>query len=268
MMSVKREGRGGEPTSYSPAEIMTVMAARELRDGDCVFVGIGLPNVACNLARRRHAPTVQMIFESGVYGADPERQPLSIGDPTLVTGATSVCSMTDIFSLYLQGGYIDVGVLGGAQIDRFGNMNTTVIGDYARPEVRLPGSGGACEIAHLARSVIVVMRLKGRAFVEQLDFLTSPGFLTGGDARERAGIGGEGPRAVITDRAVFRFHPETKEMVLASVHPGTTVDEVRELVGWPLRIAPEVATTTPPDAEDLRIIREELDPQGIHVVGR
>lgn len=267
-MSTKVESRRSDRTDYSPAEIMTVMAARELQDGDCVFVGIGLPNVACNLARRRHAPNVQMIFESGVFGADPARQPLSIGDPTLVTGATSVCSMTDIFSLYLQGGYIDVGVLGGAQIDRFGNMNTTVIGDYGRPRVRLPGSGGACEIAHLASSVIVVMRLKKRAFVEKLDFLTSPGFLTGGDARERAGIGGEGPRAVITDRAIFRFHPDTREMVLASVHPGTTVEEVREMVGWPLRVAPDVATTTPPDDEDLRIIREVLDPQGVHVAGR
>jgi len=250
-------------TEYSPSEIMTVVAARELRDGECVFVGVGLPNVACNLARRRHAPSLQMIFEAGVFGANPERQPLSIGDPTLVSGATSVCSISDIFNLYLQGGHIDVGVLGAAQIDRFGNMNTTVIGDYHHPTVRLPGSGGACEIAHLAHSVIVVMRLKPRAFVEKLDFLTSPGFLEGGDSRARAGIGGRGPRVVVTDRAVFRFDPESQEMFLSSVHPGTTVDEVRALVGWPLQTAiPEVETTPPPLPEELRTIREELDPGG------
>ena len=255
-------------TDYSPAEIMTVVAARELRDGECVFVGIGLPNVACNLARRRHAPTLQMIFEAGVFGANPERQPLSIGDPTLVSGATAVCSIADIFNLYLQGGHIDVGVLGAAQIDRFGNMNTTVIGDYHHPKVRLPGSGGACEIAHLAQSVIVVMRLKPRAFVEKLDFLTSPGFLEGGDTRAQAGIGGQGPRVVVTDRAVFRFDPESREMFLSSVHPGTSVDEVRALVGWPLRTAlPEVETTAPPLPDELRTIREELDPGNVHVGG-
>lgn len=252
---------------YSPAEIMTVVAARELEDGDSVFVGIGLPNVACNLARRRHAPSLQMIFEAGVFGANPERQPLSIGDPTLVTGATSVCSMVDIFNLYLQGGHIDVGVLGGAQIDRYGNVNTTVIGDYEQPKVRLPGSGGACEIAHLARSVIVVMRLKPRAFVDSLDFLTSPGFLDGGDARDRAGIRGDGPRAVITDRAIFRFDGRSREMVLTSVHPGTTVEEVEAIVQWPLAVAPDVAMTPPPEAAELRIIREELDPDGVHVAG-
>lgn len=257
-----------ERTDYSPAEIMTVVAARELRDGECVFVGIGLPNVACNLARRRHAPRLQMIFEAGVFGANPERQPLSIGDPTLVSGATAVCSIADIFNLYLQGGHIDVGVLGAAQIDRFGNMNTTVIGDYHHPKVRLPGSGGACEIAHLAQSVIVVMRLKPRAFVEKLDFLTSPGFLEGGDTRAQAGIRGQGPRVVVTDRAVFRFHPESREMFLSSVHPGTSVDEVRALVGWPLETAhPEVETTAPPLPDELGTIRKELDPGSVHVGG-
>lgn len=254
-------------TGYSPSELMTVVAARELGDGECVFVGIGLPNVACNLARRRHAPSLQMIYEAGVFGAAPERQPLSIGDPCLVTGAAAICSMYEIFNHYLQRGLIDVGVLGGAQVDRFGNINTTVIGDYGAPKVRLPGSGGACEIAHLARSLMIVVPLRRRAFPERVDFVTSPGHLDGGDARRRRGIRGGGPRIVITDRCVLRFAPDSREMTLDAVYPGVDPETVRAEVGWDLRMADEPEIVDPPEEAELRIIREELDPEGVHVRG-
>jgi len=249
---------------YSNSELMSVAAARELRDGECVFVGIGLPNVACNLAKRQHAPNLQMIYEAGVYGAAPERQPLSIGDPCLVTGAVAVCSMADIFTLYLQRGNVDVGVLGGAQVDRRGNINTTVIGSYESPKVRLPGSGGACEIALLAKATLIVTPLSKRAFPERVDFVTSPGFLGGGDERQRLGIRGGGPRAVITNRCVFRF--EDGEMTLAALYPGVDVETVRAEVGWDdLRVAGDLVTVPAPTAEELRVIREEIDPEGLHV---
>ena len=165
--------------SYTPAEMMITVASRQLAGARTVFVGVGLPNIACNLARYTVAPDLELIYESGVYGAQPARLPLSIGDPTLVTGALSVVSMADLFGLYLQRGLVDVALLGGAQIDRYGNLNTTVIGDYAHPKTRLPGSGGACEIAINARKVFMIMRLKRRAFVEKLDFITSPGHQSG-----------------------------------------------------------------------------------------
>src|SRR2546430_1628552 len=163
--------------------MMAAVAARELRDGEVVFVGIGLPNLACNLARRRHAPNLVLIYESGAVGATPERLPISIGDPALVTNSLSVCSMFEVFNYYLQGGLIDVGFLQGAQIDRFGNLNTTVVGNYQQPEVRLPGSGGACEIAILAKKVFIIAPQSRRTFPAKLDFLTSPGFLDGAGAR-------------------------------------------------------------------------------------
>src|SRR5215217_3945350 len=171
--------------SYSPSEMMIVAAARALAGVRTVFVGVGLPNIACNLARRTVAPQLELIYEAGVYGARPSRLPLSIGDPTLVSGATSVVSMADLFGLYLQGGLVEAALLGGAQIDRFGNLNTTVIGDYATPKVRLPGSGGACEIAINARRVLVIMRQAQRSFVQELDFRTSPGH-SGDPAHDRA----------------------------------------------------------------------------------
>src|SRR5262245_7542552 len=193
-------------SDYSGSEMMIVAAARALAGVRTVFVGVGLPNIACNLARHTVAPDLQLIYESGVYGAQPARLPLSIGDPTLVTGATSVISMVDLFGLYLQRGLVDVALLGGAQIDRYGNLNTTVIGNYENPKVRLPGSGGACEIAINARSVYMIMRLGNRSFVDKLDFLTSPGHLDGGAAREKMGYPGEGPQLVITDKAILDFN--------------------------------------------------------------
>ncbi|MBC8447374.1 MAG: CoA-transferase subunit beta [Chloroflexi bacterium] len=269
-------------TDYTPSEMMIVTAARALAGVRTVFVGVGLPNIACNLAQRTIAPALELIYESGVYGARPARLPLSIGDPTLISGATSVCSMADLFGLYLQGGRVEVAFLGGAQIDRFGNLNTTVIGDWEHPKVRLPGSGGACEIAINAQRVFVIMRLRRRAFVEQLHFLTSPGHLGGAGERTKLGLPGSGPQLVVTDRCVFRFDEETagaKEMVLESLHPGVELAEVQAEVGWELKRCPEPVEgvapcsgrsliepeeTEPPMEEELRLLREELDPQGLY----
>lgn len=239
-------------------EIMITTAARALRDGEVVFVGIGIPNLAVNLARRTRCPNLVLIYESGAIGARPARLPLSIGDPVLVTGALGVCSMPEVFQYYLQRGLIEVGFLGGAQIDRFGNINTTVIGDYRKPKVRLPGSGGACEIAVLARRVIVVMPHKRRSFPERVDFVTSPGFLGGAEERARLGLPGGGPETVITDLGVLRFDPETKEMVLVGLHPGISLERARAETGWELRAAPKLEETELPSAEELRVLREEL----------
>ena len=248
---------------YTTNELMVASAARLLRDGEVTFVGIGLPNLACNLARRLHAPNLVLIYESGAVGATPERLPISIGDPALVTGSLSVCSIYDIFCNYLQGGRIDVGFLQGAQIDRFGNINTTVIGDYARPKVRLPGSGGACEIAILAKRVFVIAPQSRRSFPERVDFVTSPGFLEGPGRREALGMPGQGPSAVITNLGCYAF--VDGEMTLTSLHPGCTVDQVRQNVGWDIRMADPLAETPEPTDEELRIIREELDPQHLYI---
>lgn len=250
---------------YSASELMVARAARELRDDDVVFVGIGLPNMACNLARLTHAPHLTLIYESGAVGAVPERLPVSIGDPALVAGCLSVCSLPEVFLYYLQGGRITVGFLGGAQIDRFGNINSTVIGDYAAPKVRLPGSGGASEIATLAQKILIITPLKKRNFPEAVDFLTSPGFLDGGDARARLGITTEGPKVVVTDLGVFRFDSANHEMWLTDIHPGVQLEDIKANVGWPLKIADHLLITEPPTAEELRIIREELDPDRIYI---
>jgi len=252
--------------NYSASELMTINAARLLRDGDVVFVGVGLPNLACNLARRLHAPNLTMIYEAGVVGAQPRRLPLSIGDPTLVSGAASVCSMYEIFAFYLQRGLIDVGFLGGAQIDRYGNVNATVIGDYAHPKVRLPGSGGAAEIAAWAKRTYLLAPHQKRRFPERCDFITSAGFLDGGEARARAGLAGGGPQAVVTDLGLLR-PDEDGELILTAVHPGCTPEQARANTGWDLRVAPALETTEPPTGEELRLLREELDPEGIYLSG-
>ncbi|MBK9710677.1 MAG: CoA-transferase subunit beta [Kouleothrix sp.] len=251
-------------TTYTPSEMMIVAAARALAGARTVFVGVGMPNIACNLAQRTVAPDLELIYEAGVYGARPARLPLSIGDPTLVSGATSVISQADLFGLYLQGGRVEVALLGGAQIDRHGNLNSTVIGDYDRPKVRLPGSGGACEIAINARRTFTIMRLKRRAFVERLDFVTSPGFLSGGDARQAAGLPGAGPRLVITDLALFDFDNPERELQLTSLHPGVTLGQARAEVGWDVRLAARLADTPPPTAQELHMLRVELDPRGMY----
>jgi glutaconate CoA-transferase subunit B len=250
--------------TYSPSELMIVSASRALQGSRVVFVGVGMPNIACNLARRDHSPNIELVYESGVFGAHPARLPLSIGDPTLVSDATSVTGINDLFMLYLQGGRVDVALLGGAQIDRFGNLNTTVIGDYANPKVRLPGSGGACEIATNAKKVFMIMRLKKRAFVDKLAFRTSPGHLDGGDARQRLGLPGNGPELVITDRALFSFDNPEREMMLTELAPGETVDSIRAEVGWDLKVSAEIRTMTPPSESELEIIRQQLDPEGLY----
>jgi glutaconate CoA-transferase, subunit B len=252
---------------FSKSEMMIVAAARELAGQRVCFVGVGLPNIAVNLAKRTVAPELELVYEAGVFGARPARLPLSIGDPTIVTGATSVTSMFELFGFYLQGGLIDVGFLGAAQIDRFGNINTTVIGDYASPTTRLPGSGGACEIAINARQVFVIMRQSKRSFVERIDFRTSPGNLGGADgaasARETQGWLGRGPSVVVTDLGIYHFD-DSGEMRLDSLHPGATLDQVRETIGWEPKVAGSIATTPSPTAEELRLIRVELDPGGAY----
>lgn len=251
---------------YSSPELLTINAARLLRDGDVVFVGVGLPNLACNLARRTHAPNLVMIYEAGVIGAQPARLPLSIGDPTLVSGALSVCSMYDIFALYLQRGNIDVGFLGGAQIDRFGNINATVIGDYFHPKVRLPGSGGSMEIAAWANRCYIITPHQRRRFPEKVDFRTSAGFLGGRAEREGANLRGKGPQAVVTDLGILE-PDENGELILTALHPGCTLEQARANTGWDLKVASELRFTPPPTEEELRILREELDPQGIYLKG-
>jgi glutaconate CoA-transferase, subunit B len=249
---------------YSKNEIMISASARQLAGEKNCFVGIGLPNIVCNLAQRTVSPDLQLVYESGVFGARPERLPLSIGDPTLVSGSTAVTSMFELFAYYLQAGLIDVAFLGGAQIDRYGNLNTTVIGDYAKPKVRLPGSGGACEIAINAHKVMVIMRQAQRSFVDTLHFRTSPGH-SGDPAHDRArGWWGSGPTSVVTDLGTYGFDEETGEMTLRTLHPGVMLDQVRENMGWDPKVAEDLGETEPPTEEELRLIREELDPAGVH----
>jgi glutaconate CoA-transferase, subunit B len=252
--------------NHSSSEILTINSARLLRDGDVVFVGVGLPNLACNLARRTHAPNLVMVYEAGVIGAQPARLPLSIGDPTLVSGALSVCSMYEIFSLYLQRGNIDVGFLGGAQIDRYGNINATVIGSYDSPKVRLPGSGGSMEISAWANRCYILTPHQKRRFPEKVDFLTSAGFLGGKAEREAAHLRGSGPQAVVTDLGILE-PDETGELVLTALHPGATPEQAVQNTGWNLKVASDLRTTEPLSDNELRILREELDPQGIYLKG-
>jgi glutaconate CoA-transferase subunit B len=254
-------------TVFSKSEMMIVAAARALEGQRVCFVGVGLPNIAVNLAQRTVAPDIELVYEAGVFGARPQRLPLSIGDPTIVTGSTAVVSMLELFGYYLQGGLIDVGFLGAAQIDRFGNINTTVIGSYDHPKTRLPGSGGACEIAINARQVFVIMRQSARSFVETIDFRTSPGNLGGAEEAERirreGGWLGRGPTVVVTDLGIYRFD-DRGEMRLESLHPGATIDEVRSSIGWDIAVADDLGATPPPTDEELRLIRDELDPGGVY----
>src|SRR6266852_6437687 len=230
--------------------MMATVAARELGDGEVVFVGIGLPNLACNLARAMHAPNLVLIYESGAVGALPERLPVSIGDPALVTGSLMVCSMADVFQCILQNGLIEVGFLGGAQVDRWGNINTTVIGPYERPKVRLPGSGGAAEIAIHARRVVIISRLSPRAFPERVDFLTSPGHRVA---------------KVITDKGILERDDASGDLVLAGLYPGVEATDVRAGVGWKLESRPSLNRLDPPTTTELQLLREVLDPQRLYL---
>ena len=251
---------------YTSSELLTINASRLLRDSDVVFVGVGLPNLACNLARHTHAPNLVMIYEAGVIGAQPARIPLSIGDPTLVSGAISVCSMYDIFAFYLQRGNVDVGFLGGAQIDRYCNINATVIGDYDHPKVRLPGSGGSMEIAAWANRCYIITPHQKRRFPEKVHFRTSAGFLGGRAERESAHLRGGGPQAVVTDLGILE-PDENGELVLTALHPEKTVADVRENTGWDIKVASPLRATDPPTPEELHILRTELDPDRIYLKG-
>jgi len=252
-----RPRAGAEPPT--PTEIMIVVSARQLEGERVCFVGVGPPNIACNLAKRTVSPDLELVYESGVFGSAPARLPLSIGDPTLVTGATLVTNQFELFAYYLQGGLIDVGFLGASQIDRHGNINTTVIGRYDSPKVRLPGSGGACEIAINAKKVFVIMPQSKRSFVERIDFTTSPGHLAG----KRPEGWGQGPAVVVTNLGVYRFD-DHGEMFLASLHPGVSLQDARDNTAWELRVAKDLGETTPPTEEELRLVRKELDPEGAY----
>jgi glutaconate CoA-transferase, subunit B len=243
-------------SSYSSDEMMTVAAARMLRNGAVCFVGIGLPSTAANLARLTHAPEAVLIYESGPIGAKPPVLPLSIGDGNLAETADTVVSTPEIFRYWLQGGRIDVGFLGAAQLDRFANINTTVIGPYDKPKVRLPGAGGAPEISSSAKEVLIVVKQSKRTFVETLDFVTSVGFLTGGDSRERAGMPGKGPAAVVTDLCILRPDPTTREMKVRSIHPGVHRENIAANSGWRIQFEENFGQTDAPTAEELRVLRD------------
>ena len=237
--------------AYTLNELMCVLAAREIKDNDVVFVGIGLPNLACNLARATHAPNMTLIYESGAVGAQPDRVPPSIGDPALVTGSLMVCSMADIFQSFLQNGKIQVGFLGGAQVDKHGNINTTVVGPYGAPKVRLPGSGGASEIALHAQRVLIVTKLDKRAFPERVDFVTSTG---------------KRVKKVITNMGTLEPDPSgSGELVLASLYPGVTFEQVQENVGWRLRKLDALKPVDLPTPAEITLLREKLDPQRLHI---
>ena len=246
----------GSPNGrYTADEMMAVAAARRLADGAVCFVGIGVPSRAANLARATHAPNAVLIYESGTIGAKPQHLPLSIGDGELAETADVVVSVPEIFSYWLQGGRIDVGFLGAAQIDRFGNLNSTVIGDYDEPKVRLPGGGGAPEIAAWCRETFVILRQSARTFVERLDFRTTVGHGDGAGSRERLGFGGAGVTCVVTDLGVLEPDPDTAELTLTELHPGVTVDEAREATGWELRVASDVHESAEPTTEELAALR-------------
>ncbi|HEX6683668.1 MAG TPA: CoA-transferase [Candidatus Limnocylindrales bacterium] len=248
------------PMTFTAEEMMTITAARALTGHGSCFVGIGLPSLAANLARRLHNPDLVLIYESGTIGAKPSRPPLSIGDGELATTADAVVSVPEVFNYWLQPGRIDVGFLSAAQVDRFGNLNTTVIGgSYQNPAVRLPGAGGAPEIAASCREVILVVRQSKRAFVERLDFVTSVGFGAGPGDRRRLGLRGSGPVMLITDLGVLRPDPQTCELTLTNLHPGVSEDAVREATGWALKTSETLATTKEPTDEELAALRELTD---------
>ena len=245
-----------DPKPYTSDEMMTVAAARLLWPGCVCFVGIGVPSAAVNLARLTHAKGIVLIYESGAIGTNPSVLPLSIGDGELAETATAVVSLPEIFNYWLQAGRVDVGFLGAAQIDRFGNLNSTVIGDYAKPKTRLPGAGGAPEIAHHAKQTFVVLKQSARSFVEKLDFRTSAGFLDGGDERAQHQIPGAGPTVVITDLGMLKPATDSRELTLVGCYEDVTVEKVRAATGWSLAVAEKIEAIPPPTAEELRVLRD------------
>ncbi len=242
-------------SSYTSTEIMTVTAARLLSDKDVCFVGIGAPSAACNLARLTHAPGLTLIYESGTIATRPNVLPLSIGDGELCETALATVPVPEMFAYWLQGGRITVGFLGAAQIDRFANLNTTVVGPYDKPKTRLPGGGGAPEIATNCGEIFIILKQTKRGFVDKLDFVTSIGHGAGKGDREKLGITTKGPTQVITDLCILRPDPETCELTVVSLHPGVTRAQVTDATGWALKFAPELAETPAPSAEELEVLR-------------
>jgi glutaconate CoA-transferase, subunit B len=242
--------------AYKPNEMMTIAAARALRNDDVCFVGIGMPSAAANLARLTHAPDITLIYESGTIATKPDVLPLSIGDGELCDTALTTVSVPEMFRYWLQGGRISVGFLGGAQIDRFANLNTTVVGPYDKPKVRLPGGGGAPEIATSCGEIFIIMAQSKRSFVGKLDFITSLGHGEGGDSRSKLGLKTKGPTKLVTDLAVFEPDPKSKEMTVVSIHPGVTREQIDANTGWPVKYAANVAETPPPTAQELSVLRE------------
>jgi glutaconate CoA-transferase subunit B len=246
---------------YIKPELMACCGAREIKDGDQVIVGTGFPTIAANIAKYTHAPRAMMMQESGVYDARPKRPALSVGDPCLNPGAAMIGGLADVMGMFLQGGWVNVGFLSGSQVDKYGNINTTVIGDYDRPKSRLPGSGGANPIGALVERIIIIALHDTRRLAEKVDFITTPGYIDGAGTRERWGLPeNTGPEVIITNKALLRFDPETKEAYLASVHPGSSVEEVIDQTPWDLKVADDVHETEPPTAEELRSLREIIDP--------
>jgi glutaconate CoA-transferase, subunit B len=242
--------------TWSAAEMMTVAAARVLTNDDICFVGIGLPSAACNLARLTHAPKLTLVYESGTLETKPQILPLSIGDGELCETALTTVSVPEMFQYWLQGGRITVGFLGGAQVDRFGNLNSTVIGSYARPKVRLPGSGGATEISTSCQRIFIVMRHGRKSFVEKLDFLTSLGHGPTGRERRELGLRTEGPSLIVTDLCTMRPDGQSKEFEVVTLHPGVAAESVRENTGWPIRFAADVQETPAPTEAELAALRD------------
>jgi glutaconate CoA-transferase subunit B len=242
--------------AHTANEMMTTAAARALKSSDICFVGIGMPSAACNLARLTHAPDITLIYESGTIATKPDVLPLSIGDGELCDTALTTVPVVEMFRYWLQGGRFTVGFIGGAQIDRFANLNTTVVGPYDKPRTRLPGGGGAPEISNACGEIFIIMRQAQRSFVEKLDFITSFGHGEGGDHRVRLGIKTKGPTKLVTDLAIFAPDPASKEMTVISIHPGVTREEIQANTGWPVRYASDVTETPAPTDQELSVLRE------------
>lgn len=247
---------------FTLPELMITACAREIKDGERVLIGVGLPLLGAMLAKKTHAPNCKMAYETGSFDSAPCRTPFSVVDPDLVPRAIFAGQLSDIMALFLQRGFIDIGFVGGAQVDKYGNLNSTCFGDYFKPTVRFPGSGGAHDFGAFAKRSLIVMIHEKRRFVEKCDYVTTPGYLSGGNSRYEEGLPeGTGPQAVVSSRGVFRFNPETKEMYLDTYHPGITVQSIKENVNWDLKISPIIRETEHPTVEQVEIIRE-LDPEG------
>lgn len=250
---------------YTESELMAVEGSRYLRDHEIVFVGTGLPIVATFLAKYTHAPNLKMVVETGPFDPEPAHTPLSVSDGRLMYRAVKFGGNLDVLGALLQRGMIDTGFLGGAQIDMYGNINSTVIGDYRKPKIRLPGSGGACDISILSKRVLIITRHEKRRFPEKCDYITSPGYLEGYDSREKAGIKYGGPEVIVTDLCVMGFDEKTRKMKLLKLHPGVTVDDVLDNMGFEPIIPDDIKITEEPDEKQLRLLREQIDPEKIYI---